>query len=78
MTAIQRSDQKLWPFTTVIPVSRDKTSSSKCRDSICTTRKTASGNYCKNFERHQKVGSKVMALYSCYSSLVTQDLLFNE
>ena len=41
------SDQKLWPFLAVIPVWRDKTSSSTSRDSIGSPRKRASGNYYK-------------------------------
>jgi len=45
--AIQRSDQKLWPISTVIPVWSDKTSYSSSRDSLGNTRKTASGNYSK-------------------------------
>jgi len=48
-SAIQRSDQKLWPFSAVIPVLSDKTSYSSSRDSIGNTMKTASGNYCKTF-----------------------------
>jgi len=47
MCAIQRSDQMLWPFSAVIPVWLNKASSSRSRDSIANTRKTASGNYCK-------------------------------
>jgi hypothetical protein len=78
LSAIKRSDQKLWLFSTVIQVWRGNTSSSTNRDSIGTTRKTASGNYCKNFERDQTVGSKVMALYNCYSGLARPDLLFTE
>jgi len=42
--AIQRSDQKLLPFSPVIPVWSDKTSNSSSRDSIGNTRKKASGN----------------------------------
>jgi len=41
--AIQRSDQKVRRFSTVIPVWSDKTSYSSSRDSIGNTRKTASG-----------------------------------
>ena len=51
------------------------TSSSTSRDSIGATRKTASGNYC---ERHPKVRSNVIALFTCYSGLDPQGLLFNE
>jgi len=39
LSAIQRSDQKLWPYSAVIPVWRDKTSFSTSRDSIGNTRK---------------------------------------
>jgi len=42
LSAIQRSDQKLWPYSTVIPVWSDKTSYSSSRNSIGNTRKTAS------------------------------------
>ena len=45
--ANQRSDQKLWPFSTVIPVWSDKTSYSSSRDSTGNTMKTAFGNYWK-------------------------------
>jgi len=31
-----------------------------------------------NFEHNSTVGSKVMALLSCYSCLARKDLLFNE
>jgi len=78
LSAFQRSDQKLCPFSAFIPVWRDKTSSSTRRDSIFNTRETVSGNYCKKNERHPTVRSKVMALYSCYSGLARQELLFNE
>jgi len=47
---IQRSDQKLWAFS-AIPVWRNKTSSWTSRDSIGTTRKTASWNSCKIWAR---------------------------
>jgi hypothetical protein len=78
MSAIHRSDQKLWPFSAVIPVWLHKASSSMSRDSIGTPRKTASGNYSKKYERDPTVGSKFMALLSCYSGLARQNLLFNE
>jgi len=68
----------LWPFSAVIPVWLHMTSSSTSRDSIGTPRKTASGNYSKKYERDPTVGSKFMALFSCYSDLARQDLLFNE
>jgi hypothetical protein len=57
--AIQRSDQKLWPISTVIPVWCDKTSYSASRDSIRNTRKTASGNYCKTFIAIQRSDQKL-------------------
>jgi hypothetical protein len=78
LRAIQRSDQKLWPFSPVIPVWLHKASSSTSKDSIGTTRKTASGNYSKKYERDPMVGSKVMALLRFYSGLARQDHLFNE
>jgi hypothetical protein len=46
-----------------------KAFSSTSRDSIATTRKTASGNYSKKYERDPSVGSKVMALFRFYSGL---------
>jgi hypothetical protein len=76
-STIQRSDQKLWPFSAFIPVWRDMTSTSTSRDSIGNTRKTASRNYC-NLERDPTVGSKNMALFTCYSGLAPQGLLFND
>ena len=69
LSAIQRSDQKLWPFSAVIPVWRDKTSSSTSRDSMGSTRKMDSENYCKNIEPHPTVRSKAMALFRCYCGL---------
>jgi len=39
LSGIQRSDQKLWPFSAVIPVWSDKTSYSLSRHSIRNTRK---------------------------------------
>ena len=44
LTAIQRSDQKLWPFRTVTQAWRDQTSSSPRIDSSSTQWKRASGN----------------------------------
>jgi hypothetical protein len=57
--AIQRSDQKLWRFSVVIPVWGDKTSSSSSRDSIGRTRKRASGNYCKYLRAIQRSDQKL-------------------
>jgi hypothetical protein len=68
----------LWPFLPVIPVWLHRASSSTSRDSIGTPRKTASRNYSKKYERDPTVGSKFMALFSCYSDLARQDLLFNK
>jgi hypothetical protein len=76
--AIQRWDQKLRPFSNVIPVWSDKTSYSASRDSMGNTMKTASGNYCKTFMAIQRIASKVMALFNYYSGLERQDLLFIE
>jgi hypothetical protein len=45
---------KLWPFSAFIPVWRDMTSSSTSRDSIGTTRKMASRNYCKTLSAIQR------------------------
>jgi hypothetical protein len=71
-------DQKLSLFSAVIPVWRDKTSTSTSRESIGTSRKTGSGNYCKTLNTIPAVGSKVMALFNGYSGLARQDLLFTE
>jgi hypothetical protein len=67
----------LWLFSAVIPVWLHKASSSTSRDCIGTPRKTASGNNSKKYERDPTVGSKFIALFSCYSDLARQDL-FNE
>jgi hypothetical protein len=48
------------------------------KDSIGTTRKTASGNYSKKYERDPTVGSKFMVLFSSYSGLAQHDILFNK
>jgi hypothetical protein len=54
MSAIQRSDQKLWPFLPVIAGWRDKTSASTSRDSIGNTMKKVSGNYLKTMSAIQQ------------------------
>jgi len=54
LRAIQRSDQKLWPFRTGTLVSSDETSTSPGSDSTSTPRKTASGNSCKNLRAIQR------------------------
>jgi hypothetical protein len=59
LSAIQRSDQKLYPFSAVIPVWRVKTSSSSSRDYIGITRKTAFENYCKSFSAIQRSDQKL-------------------
>jgi hypothetical protein len=53
-SAIQDSDQKLSLFSRVIPMWRDKTSSSTSRDSIGTSRKTGSRNYYKTLSSIQR------------------------
>jgi hypothetical protein len=78
LRAIQLSDQKWWPFSLVILVWLHKASSSTSKDSIRTTRKIASENYNKKYKRDPTVRLKFMALFSCYSDLARQDLLFNE
>jgi len=62
LRAIQRSDQKLWPFRTGTRVSSDKTSDSPSSDSTCTPRKTASGNSCRT-------GTLVSSDYNSDSSI---------
>ena len=59
MRAIQRSHQKLCPFSTIIPVWRDKTSSSTSRDSIGGARKRASRKYCKYWSAIQRSNQKL-------------------
>jgi len=53
LRVMQRSDQKLRPFSAFILVWQDKTSSSTSRDSIGTSRKTDSRNYCKTLRAMQ-------------------------
>jgi len=48
LKAIQRSDQKLWPFQTRKLISSDATSTRRSGDSTSTPRKTVSGNSCKD------------------------------
>jgi len=57
--AMQRWNQKLWPFWTVIPVWSDKTSYSSSRDSMGNTMNTASRNYCKTFMAIQRSDQKL-------------------
>jgi len=57
--AIQWSDQKVLPFSTVIPVWRDKTSYSSSRNSIGNTRKAAFENYCKTLSAIQRSDQKL-------------------
>jgi hypothetical protein len=64
MSAIQRSDQNLWPFSAVILVWRDKTSSATSRDSIGNTRKTASGNYSKILSAIQRSNQKLWPFWA--------------
>jgi hypothetical protein len=56
---MQRSDQKLWASSTVIPVWSDTTSYSWSRESMGNTMKTASGNYCKTFMAIQRSDQKL-------------------
>jgi len=59
LRAIQRSDQKLWPFRTGTLFSRDDTSASPSSDSTSTPRKTASGNSCKILREIQRSDPKL-------------------
>jgi len=59
LSAIQRSDQMLWPFSPVIQVWHHKASSSTIRDSISNTRKSASRNYCKTWSAIQRSDKKI-------------------
>jgi hypothetical protein len=58
LSAIERSDEKLLPFSAVISVWLDKTSSSSSRDSIRTSRETASENYSKSLSAIQRSDKK--------------------
>jgi len=78
LSAIQRSDQMLWPFSPVIPACLHKASSSTSRDSISTTRKTASGNYCETLSAIQLSDQMLSPFFTCYSGLAPQGLLFNK
>jgi len=75
LNAIQRWDQKFSPFSAVIPVWRDKTSSSPSRDSKGTSRKTASGKYFKTLSVIQRSDQN---FWPFYSGLARQDLLFHQ
>jgi len=59
LSPIQRSDQKLWPFSAVIAVLHDNTSSSTSKDSMGNTRKTAFGNYYKTLSAIQRSDQKL-------------------
>ena len=59
LSMIQRFDQKLWPFSAVIPVQRYKTSSSTSRDSRGTSRKTGSEIYSKTLSAIQRSDEKL-------------------
>jgi len=59
LRAIQRSDQKLWPFRTGTLVSSPETSTSPNSACTSTTRKTASRNTCKNLSAIQQSDQKL-------------------
>ena len=59
LTAIQRSDQKLWSFRTVIQAWRDNTSSSPSIHSSSTPWKRASGNSSKSLTAIQRSHQKL-------------------
>jgi len=59
MSAIQLSNQKLWPILAVVQFLRDNTSFSTSRDSIGNTRKTAFENYCKTLNVIQRSDQKL-------------------
>jgi hypothetical protein len=59
LTAIQRSDQKLWPFPTVTQAWCDQTSSSPSIDSSSTPSKSASGNFNKSLAAIQRSDQKL-------------------
>jgi hypothetical protein len=59
LSVVQRSDQKLWPFSVVISVRRDRTSSLTRRDSLDTSRKTGCRNYCNYLSAIQRSDKKL-------------------
>jgi len=59
LTAIQRSDQKLWPFRTVTQAWCDQTSSSSSIHSSSSLWKRASGNSSKTFTAIQRSDQKL-------------------
>jgi len=59
LTAIQRSDQKLWPFQIVTQAWRDRTSSSPSIDSSSTQWKWASRNSSKSLTTIQRSDQKL-------------------
>jgi len=59
LTAIQRSDQKLWPFRTVTQAWRDQTSKSPSMHSTSTQWKRASGNSSKSLTAIQRSDQKL-------------------
>jgi hypothetical protein len=59
LSAIQRSHQQLWSFRTGTLVSSDETSASPSSYSTSTTRKTTSGNSCKNLSAIQRSDQKL-------------------
>jgi hypothetical protein len=59
LKAIQRSDEKLWPFRTGTMVSSDETTASPSSDSTSTTRKTASRKSCANLNAIQRSDQKL-------------------
>ena len=59
MIAIQRSDQKLWPFRAVTQAWRDETSSSPSIDSSSTPCKRTSGNSNKSLTAIQQSDQKL-------------------
>ena len=71
MRAIQRSDQKLWPFRTGTLVSSDDTSASPSSNSTSTPRKRTSGNSCKHLRAIQRSDQKLWPFRT--STLVGSD-----
>jgi hypothetical protein len=64
LTAIQRSDQKLWPFRTVTRAWRDQTSSSSSINSSSTLWKRASGNSSKRLTAIQQSDQKLLLFHT--------------
>jgi hypothetical protein len=72
LTAIQRSDQKLWPFRTVTQAWRDQTSSSSSIHSSSSLWERASGNSSKSLTAIQRSDQKLCHLEQLFKRGATR------